>query len=133
MATKRWRAATQSRTGERSCCNQKARKYFSESWICTRSNRKANRMKKIFTLAVLTMLAAVAQADDLTFKVGETSFTRPAKWEWVPVASAMRKAQLEITDDNTKTNAEVVFFQFDPGPMGGGKGNVARAVRPDAP
>ena len=27
-------------------------------------------MKKIFTLAVLTMLAAVAQADDLTFKVG---------------------------------------------------------------
>jgi hypothetical protein len=83
-------------------------------------------MKKIFTLAVLTMLAATARADDLTFKVGETSFTRPAKWEWVPVASSMRKAQLKISDDNTKTNAEVVFFQFGPGPMGGVKANVDR-------
>ena len=38
----------------------------------------------------------------------------------------MRKAQLKISDDNTKTNAEVVFFQFGPGPMGGVKANVDR-------
>jgi hypothetical protein len=83
-------------------------------------------MKTILALALLTMLAAIARADDLTFKVGETSFTRPAKWEWVPVTSQMRKAQLKVSDENGKTNAEVVFFQFGPGPMGGVKANVDR-------
>jgi hypothetical protein len=83
-------------------------------------------MKRILALAILMVLAATARADDLTFKVGETSFTRPAKWEWVPVTSSMRKAQLKVTDEIAKTNAEVIFFQFGPGPMGGVKANVDR-------
>ena len=83
-------------------------------------------MKKILALAVLAVLAAAARADDLTFKVGETSFTRPAKWEVVPVTSSMRKAQLKVAGENAKTNAEVAFFQFGAGPMGGVKANVDR-------
>jgi hypothetical protein len=76
--------------------------------------------------AVLLVSLTQVQAEELTFKVGATSFTRPAKWEKVEAASPMRKAQLKVTLEKTKTSAEVVFFQFGPGPMGGVKANVDR-------
>lgn len=55
-----------------------------------------------------------------SFKVGEFTFQRAAKWSWVESASPMRKAQLKSSD------AEVVFFHFGPGNGGGTKANVDR-------
>ena len=83
------------------------------------------------TLRFLCLLLPLAATLNLraegpaTFKVGEFNFTRPAKWEWVETTSAMRKAQLKVTDDAGKASAEVVFFQF---PGGGGtvQANVDR-------
>lgn len=77
-------------------------------------------------LAVLTANVRVAAADAATFKVGDITFTRPDKWESVPVASTMRAAQLKVTDTDGKTSAEVVFFQFGPGGAGGVQANVDR-------
>lgn len=78
-------------------------------------------------MAVLLVSMMGARADaPATFKVGEINFTRPAKWEWVEVKSPMRKAQLKVTGADSKAAAEVVFFQFGPGPMGGVKANVDR-------
>jgi hypothetical protein len=57
------------------------------------------------------------------FKVGEFMYTRPAKWEWVEVTSAMRKAQLKVVDEKAKGAGEVVFFA---GNMGGVQANVER-------
>jgi hypothetical protein len=75
---------------------------------------------------LLVSLASVRAEAPATFKVGEVTFTRPAKWEWVEVISSMRKAQLKVPDADSKASAEVVFFQFGAGPMGGVKANVDR-------
>ena len=61
-----------------------------------------------------------------TFKVGDFTFTRPATWEWVEVTSAMRKAQLRVTDADSKASAEAIFYYFGPGDGGGTKANVDR-------
>jgi hypothetical protein len=58
--------------------------------------------------------------------VGEFSFTRPEKWEWVEVTSSMRKAQLKVPGPNKSQSAEVVFFYFGEGNGGGTKANVDR-------
>lgn len=77
-------------------------------------------------MLVVVASLTVARGEETTFKVGETSFTRPAKWEWVEATSPMRKAQLKVADQKGGASAEVVFFQFGPGPMGGVKANVDR-------
>jgi hypothetical protein len=76
--------------------------------------------------AAALMATAGVRAEGLTFKVGGIDFTRPAKWEWVEVSSPMRKAQLKVTSEDGKASADVVFFEFGPGPMGGVKANVER-------
>ncbi|HEX3798518.1 MAG TPA: hypothetical protein VH413_07440 [Verrucomicrobiae bacterium] len=80
----------------------------------------------IILLASLTAVRADAPA---TFTVGEFTFTRPAKFEWVEVTSEMRKAQLKVSDPDTKAVAEIVFFQFGPGAAGGVQANVDRWMR----
>jgi hypothetical protein len=60
------------------------------------------------------------------FKVSEFTFTRPGEWEWVPTSSAMRKAQLKITDAKSKGAGEIIFFHFGQGDGGGTKANVER-------
>jgi hypothetical protein len=85
---------------------------------------------RLICVAIFAALAAGARADaPATFKVGEINFIRPPKWEWVEVNSPMRKAQLKVSDAKEKGSAEVVFFQFGPGPMGGVKANVDRWFR----
>ena len=64
-----------------------------------------------------------------TFKVSEFTFTRPAAWEWVESASRMRKAQLRVVDATTKAKAEVLFYHFGPGDVGGTRANVERWFR----
>jgi hypothetical protein len=73
-------------------------------------------------IAFLTSPAFSAEPP-ATFKVGEFTFARPAKWEWVDVSSSMRKAQLRISDPKKKESAEIVFFE---GMGGGTKANVDR-------
>lgn len=75
----------------------------------------------------LTVCAASVRADaPATFKVGDFTFTRPATWEWVEMTSAMRKAQLRVTDADSKASADVVFYYFGQGDGGGTKANVDR-------
>ncbi len=65
-------------------------------------------------LAVATVLVlppATARAEDpATFEVAGFTFTRPADWAWIPVTSAMRKAQLR--PGGPDDGAEVTFFYF---------------------
>ncbi len=80
-------------------------------------------------LFLLITAAGVRAEAPATSTVGEFTFTRPAKWERVEVTSEMRKAQLKVTDADSKASADVVFFQFGPGSAGGVKANVDRWMR----
>ena len=83
----------------------------------------------LFALAGLILAATTLRAEDhSTFNVGEFTFTRPAKWEWVEVSSPMRKAQLKVADADGKASADVVFFQFG-GNAGSTQANVDRWLR----
>src|SRR5947209_5606300 len=87
---------------------------------------------KIFSRFVLAWSMFVAlnclRAADApaTFKVSEFTFTRPTNWEWVESTSQMRKAELKVLDEKTKTKAEVVFYHFGQGGAGGTQANVDR-------
>lgn len=87
-------------------------------------------MSKILAPALLTFLSSSLLAADApkTFTVSEFSFTRPADWEWVDVASPMRKAQLKVPGSDKKQSAEVVFFYFGPQNGGGTQANVDRWI-----
>lgn len=75
--------------------------------------------------SIISATATFAQHAPTTFKVGETSFTRPTSWEWVEPASALRKAQIKVKDASGKETADIVFFQFG-GSSGGAQANVDR-------
>lgn len=79
----------------------------------------------LLCLSTLWFAATVHAAGPETFKVSEFSFKRPGSWEWVEVASQMRKAQLKVTAKDTKEPGEVVFFFFG-AQSGGTKANVDR-------
>src|SRR6266498_5920245 len=88
-------------------------------------------MKTLSRLVIVPLLLASGRgiwaADaPATFKVSEFTFTRPANWEWVESASQMRKAELKVVDEKTKTKAEVVFYHFGQGGAGGTQANVDR-------
>lgn len=76
-------------------------------------------------LSLVLANASAGQGADApaSFKVGEFTFTRPVKWEWMEVTSTMRKAQLKVVDDKTNGAAEVIFFA---GFGGGTQANVER-------
>jgi hypothetical protein len=86
--------------------------------------------RRLLGLLLLFLSLTVVRADaPATFTVGEFTFMRPAKFEWVEVTSEMRKAQLKVTDADGKSSADIVFFQFGPGGAGGVKANVDRWMR----
>lgn len=78
----------------------------------------------LIVFLVVAQLSYAAEAGK-TFKVGEFSFTQPAKWEWVEVTSPMRKAQLKVPAKEGR-GAEVIFFYFGESSGGGTKANVDR-------
>ncbi len=84
-----------------------------------------SRLVRVSTLFAALNCLRAADASD-TFKVSEFTFTRPAGWEWVESASPMRKAELKVVDEKTKTKAEVVFYHFGQGAAGGTQANVDR-------
>jgi len=81
-------------------------------------------MKSLLFALFLPALAAVAADAPKQFKVGDYTFSRPAKWESVEPSSAMRKAQLRVPGE--KASADVIFFYFGPGDGGGTQANVDR-------
>ena len=86
-----------------------------------------NKSISISALAVFASILSVSSADaPATFKVSEFTFKRPANWEWVETASAMRKAQLKVNSADKKENAEVVFYYFGESGGGGTKANIDR-------
>jgi hypothetical protein len=70
----------------------------------------------IFAALLLAAISAFAE-DPASFEVGAFTFNRPADWQWVPVSSPMRKAQLKAPSDDPAKSAEITFFHF--GPSGG--------------
>jgi hypothetical protein len=87
-------------------------------------------LSRLFCLAALfiSMIGACAE-ENATFPVGEFTFTRPAKWEWVESTSQMRKAQLKVTDAASKASADVAFYYFGTGGAGGVQANVDRWLK----
>ena len=88
-------------------------------------------MKALALLASLTLLATpFARGEDpATFSVGGLSFQRPTEWQWVPVTSAMRKAQLKVPGAEGKDAAEITFFHFGGGQGGDLQANAQRWLR----
>lgn len=84
--------------------------------------RSISLLSGFFAAFVITSFAADAPK---AFKVGEFSFSAPAKWESVEVTSPMRKAQLKVPGKDGK-NADIIFFHFGEGNAGGTKANVDR-------
>ena len=80
-------------------------------------------MRIAFFAAASVLLSAIAASAE-PVKVGAFSFAVPEGWKTVTPSSAMRKAQLEITQGPDK--AEVTFFQFGAGQGGSVADNVAR-------
>jgi hypothetical protein len=73
--------------------------------------------------ATLVLPPPAARAEDpATFEVGDFTFIRPADWKWVPVTSAMRKAQLKV--GTPEDQDEIIFFYFT-----GGGGDVDSNVK----
>jgi hypothetical protein len=96
-------------------------------------HRRIDKMKthfqKFLVLGLLLLATASLRAEaPANFKVGEFTFTRPAKWEWIETTSSMRKAQLKIPGADG-ASAEVVFFEFGPRGAGDVKANVDRWLR----
>jgi len=90
-----------------------------------KSNEFINRLLVCFLFTCVSV-ASVRAEGPATFTVGEFTFTRPAKWEWVEITTTMRKAQLKVTDADGKASADVVFYEFGPNGAGGVKANVDR-------
>ena len=85
------------------------------------------KLVSVLALVISASIPSVLSADaPANFKVSEFTFKRPANWEWVETASAMRKAQLKVNSADKKENAEVVFFYFGESGGGGTKANIDR-------
>jgi hypothetical protein len=81
-------------------------------------------MKSLWLALLLPVFTALAADAPASFKVGDYTFKRPAKWQQVEPTSTMRKAQLFVPGG--KAGADVIFFHFGPGDGGGTKANVDR-------
>jgi hypothetical protein len=84
------------------------------------------RSRILILISFLGAFVAAAADAPATFQVSEFTFTRPPAWEWIPLSSSMRKAQLKINGDDKKSSAEVVFFHFGVGQGGNISANVDR-------
>jgi hypothetical protein len=81
------------------------------------------------TLLAALLLPAISHlqaADPAKFEVGGLSFQRPTEWEWVPVNSSMRKAQLKVPGKAADQSAEITFFHFGAGSGGDVASNAKR-------
>jgi hypothetical protein len=85
-------------------------------------------LKPLLAAAFLSLNAALFAQAPSTFEVGALKFERPSTWDWVPVSSPMRKAQLKISGKEADQSAEITFFHFGPGMGGGVEANAKRWI-----
>ena len=86
-------------------------------------------MKLLPVLAGLLLTVSALAQDQSKFDVGGFTFERPESWQWVPVNSPMRKAQLKIPGKDGGPAADITFFHFGPGQGGDVKSNADRWLR----
>ncbi len=77
-------------------------------------------------VSLLLMATAVFAEDPATFAVGSFTFTRPANWQWVPVTSPMRKAELKVPGPDASQSCDITFFHFGSGQGGDIQANTQR-------
>ncbi len=82
--------------------------------------------RPLLAAALLALTATLHAEDPASFEVGALKFSRPNGWDWVPVNSPMRKAQLKIASPDKDKSAEVTFFHFGAGGGGGVEANAKR-------
>ena len=85
---------------------------------------------KRFAILILSLFSAIVlrAQDPATFEVGGLTFDRPKDWNWVPVTSPMRKAQLKIPGEKPAAGADITFFYFGEGGGGDAQANAQRWV-----
>lgn len=83
------------------------------------------RFSAFFFAFALIATATVRAEDPTSFEVGAFKFNRPSDWQWVPVSSPMRKAQLSVPGKDGAKPAEITFFHFGPS-AGGVEANTKR-------
>ena len=91
-----------------------------------RCTSRSKQMKLLSIAIGLLLTASVLAEDPSSFTVGSFSFERPTSWEWVPVKSSMRKAQLKVPGKEGAAAAEVTFFHFGSGQGGDVQSNAQR-------
>ena len=77
-------------------------------------------------LGVFISCSLLAAEDPKSFQVGEFTFQRPNNWAWIKSSSAMRVAQLQVTQPGASEPAQVMFFYFGPSDGGSIQANVER-------
>ena len=87
------------------------------------------RSFSLLTSLILFFCAAARGEDPVTFPVGGLTFQRPAEWQWVPVSSPMRKAQLKVPGAEGKDAGEITFFHFGSAQGGDLQANAQRWLR----
>jgi hypothetical protein len=86
-------------------------------------------LRSLFASALFAVALTVYADDPASFEVGAFTFQRPADWQWVPVTSPMRKAQLKVPGSDPSKAAELAFFHFGQGQGGDVQANAQRWLR----
>lgn len=86
-------------------------------------------LRSLIATSLLALTLTVRAEDPTTFDVGGLKFQRPSDWQWVPVSSPMRKAQLKIPGADASKAAELTFFHFGEGQGGDVQSNAQRWLR----
>lgn len=94
---------------------------------CVDADLTSMRMKRALAVVWVFLIAFTLQGQEpSTFKVGAFDFQRPADWEWIPVSSPMRKAQLKVPGKDGAAAGELTFFHFGSGQGGDVQSNAQR-------
>ena len=86
-------------------------------------------IRVVFAAAFLLLSATLRAESPTSFEVGGFKFERPKDWEWVPVNSPMRKAQLKVPGEDATKSADITFFHFGAGQGGDVQANAQRWLK----
>lgn len=85
---------------------------------------------RFLTVLLLLLGITTLRADEpKAFEVGGFTFERPPEWQWVPVNSPMRKAQLKVPGKDPTKFADIIFFHFGSGQGGSVQDNAQRWIK----
>lgn len=95
----------------------------------TCSNRHFMYIRILFAAALFAFSVTLHAEDPTSFEVGTLKFQRPNEWQWVPVSSPMRKAQLKVPGEDPAKSADITFFHFGAGQGGDVQANAQRWLK----